>query len=369
MPALLKWIGVVVTLGLIGVSLFMNFLFGWSLGRSDADRLVYGLASVCADGFKVILPFGIMYAWTKRRILAAGVGVLLWAIVTTYSLTSSLGHSATNRAETAGAKMHHVSTYKDLRRTIELRLSERERIPPFRSVDGIVAEIRALEVSRDWLLSDGCKDARNRSQRLFCDGVIKLQSELASAKRAKELDAEISQLRMKLAEASAEGQSGLSDAQTAVIGRLSGMTEDWIRLALTVLVSIMVELGSGLGLYVMLGHERMVAGSATGALRAPPTKVAPKASGRTSPPILTGPSNELLWRRERLVEDGTGFEAEIDLYRNYCQWIVENRSGPALTLSEFRDWLASEAIGVVSRNKGRNYYSGVQLRTGQQFAS
>lgn len=342
MPWLVRMVGVVVTLGLVFVSLVMNFRFGQSLGRTEWDGMVYGLASVCADGFKVILPFAIMAAWTTQRRFAATVGAALWIIFTAYSMTSSIGHSAVNRAETRGEKQHHVSTYQDLRRSIDVKMLEREKLPSFRPLASVDAELKAARASGSFERTSGCTEwvPKNRS---FCDGYNRLQSELGVAQRAVELDRDIERLRTSLNAASDNGKSGESDAQTAILKQLSGLAEDYVRLGLTLLVCVMVELGSGLGLYVVLGHGKWT------------PQLAP------SPDVSTR-ANHVEWRQVRLIASPEDYASELDLYRDYCAWVVEHNCGPALSISAFRQWLVADAVGTPVRKQGKNYVTGVSIK-------
>jgi len=239
------------------VSVMMNFRFGQSLGRTEWDGLIYGMASGCADGFKVILPFAIVGAWSSGRRVASSSGAALWLVFTAYSLTSSLGHSAVNRAQTAGERRHQVEGYTDLRRSIEMRLKERETLPPFRALTGLSAQREAATANYRFERTRGCKEV-SRVDQSFCDELTRLEIEIASAKRASELDAELERLRQRLQRTSDVARSGESDAQTMILREMSGLAENYVRLGLTVLVSLMVELGSGLGMYVVLGAGMLV---------------------------------------------------------------------------------------------------------------
>lgn len=359
MQIIMRSVGFLVTIGLIGVSVMMNFRFGQSLGRTEWDGLVYGAASACADGFKVILPFAIAMAWRSSRLLAATVGSALWLVFTAYSMTSSLGHSAANRSEVAGSKRHDIATYQDLRRALEVKQREREQLPTFRPVATVEAELAATEQNRKWDWSKQCSDATSRELRTFCEGHARLRGELATAKRATALDEEAGALRGKLEGAGGQGAGQESDAQVAILRDLLGFTDERVRLALTVMVSLMVELGSGLGLFVVFGQRVQAASAET---------MVTKEAAKNDVALLTKPSSELAWRQQQVMEDGTAFESEIALFRDYCAFIVEQERGPALTLSDFRKWLAREQVGVPSRKNGRNYYSGVRLMNAPKAA-
>lgn len=360
MPWVMRSVGAIVTIGLIAVSLMMNFRFGQSLGRTEWDGLVYGLASTCADGFKVILPFAIMAAWRSARVFAAGLGAILWLVFTAYSFTSSLGHSAVNRAETAGIKRHEIATYQDLRRSLEVKQRERERLPEHRPAAAVAAAITSAEAQSRYGSSKACADIVGRDARIFCDNYRHMLAELAVSRRAAELDDELRALREQLDSAAKGGASGEGDAQMAILRQVSGLAEDYVRLGLTLLVSIMVELGSGLGLYVVFGNrpDRPIPG----------TSIDGRGKEQSKPRLLRKESGELLWRRERVKTDAEAHESEISLYRDYCLWIVDADRGPALTLTEFRDWLAREAIGQPVRKQGRNYYVGVRLAATERQA-
>lgn len=352
MAVVMRVVGVTVTLGLIFVSLVMNFRFGQSLGRTEMDGLVYGLASACADGFKVVLPFAIMSAWHGKRRIASAAAAALWLVFTAYSMTSSLGHSSVNRAETAGERRHQIADYKDGRRQIELKLKEREALPTFRPMAALEAELKARSRDHRFERSLGCNQVE-RIDAQFCDGVTKLDAERGIARRAAEIDKDLERMRAELSTAGSSAKSDQSDAQTAMIREVTGVAESYVRLALTVLVSIMIELGSGLGLYVVLGRKE------SGQTEIVPVEGEP---GRMSRWMrLIRRSHEDAWFRSAVVRVDEAYANEIELYRDYCLWIVKHGFGPALSLSDFRDWLRSKGLGEPMRKRGRIYYVGIRL--------
>lgn len=354
MQLVLRITAFVVTTGLIAVSLMMNFRFGQSLGRTEWDGLVYGLASLCADGFKVVLPFAIAQAWQARRWLATAVGAALWLAFTTYSMTSSLGHSAVNRSEVSGARQMAISGYADIRQSLAAKQKERAALATVRPGDTIEADLKALELKPLWRWSKSCADAGNRDLRQFCEGVLRLQGELATARRSATLDAEIAALTEKGAGLSMTSAGSEADPQVAILRDLTGIGGDRVRIGLTILVSLMVELGSSLGLFVLVGHKVKTESS-------PASRVEPDEIAVRDQPAMTT-SSEVLWREARLMERADAYASEMDIYRDYCIWIVRHDRGPALTLSAFRIYLAREAVGQPIRKAGRTFYAGIGLR-------
>ena len=93
----------------------MNWRFGYTLGKSDFESQLYGAASAAADCFKALLPFFIFAALRNRSYSQALGGALLFSVCFSYSLTSSLGFAALNRADTTGTRALKAETHQDLR--------------------------------------------------------------------------------------------------------------------------------------------------------------------------------------------------------------------------------------------------------------
>ncbi|MGE0675237.1 MAG: hypothetical protein AB7O64_19515, partial [Methylibium sp.] len=252
-------------------------------------------------------------------------------------------HTTSGRGYERGKK-YAIAAYQDLRRALEVKQGEREKLGSFRPAGAVIASISAAQQDWRWQATVSCTDTGNRDRRSFCEGYRRLEAELATARRADKLDAELDALRRQIAAAPERAASAESDPQMALLKQLSGLAEDYVRLALTVLVSIMVELGSGLGLYVVFGHGHVAARQWPASPR--------KAAATTS--------NEEDWRKQRLVDDEQGHAGELALYRDYCRWLVEQERGPSLTLGDFREWLVRERIGTPVRKAGRNYLVGVR---------
>lgn len=89
---------------LLAVSAAMNWRFGFSLGKTEMDGQIYGAASAAADCFKALVPFFLFAAIRNRMWSQAAASVVVWVVVTAYSLTSALGHAALNRQDSTGQR-------------------------------------------------------------------------------------------------------------------------------------------------------------------------------------------------------------------------------------------------------------------------
>lgn len=358
MKLVMRSVGVIGTIILIAVSVTMNFRFGLSLGTTEWDALVYGMASAGADGFKVILPFAVAYAWRSSRYLATLVGSALWAIFTIYSMTSSLGHSASNRAEMAGEKRHGMSVYRDVQHAIGVKQREREQLPAFRPATAVDAEISAKELDWRWKRSNKCSTTASADIRRFCEAMAALRAERVTALRAEVLDRELAALGHKLEQTGGQGAAGVADAQISFIAALLGVTEDNVRLAMTLMVSLMVELGSGLGLFVIFDdHVRRKTGD--GEASGTDSASDKRAGGSPERTLAT----EAEWLKARVsIASEEAYESESALFRDYCAFIVERNAGPALSLGAFRSFLQQQQLGLIVRKAGRNYICGIRLQ-------
>jgi hypothetical protein len=154
--------GSVVAIGLIAVSVLMNFRFGQLLGKTEWDGLIYGLTGACADGLKTLLPFVIAGAWTARRIGSATAAGLLFLIFTAYSVTSGLGLAAINRSELAGGRSHAMTQYQVIKDQLDAKRRERQSLGGFRAAGAVAAELRQIETQPLWLGSKGCTEIDGR---------------------------------------------------------------------------------------------------------------------------------------------------------------------------------------------------------------
>ncbi|HXF52551.1 MAG TPA: hypothetical protein VNK52_00370, partial [Hyphomicrobiaceae bacterium] len=81
--------GVIAAAVLLAVSCAMNWRFGFSLGRTEIDGQIYGAASVAADCLKALVPFFFFAAIRNRMWSQAIASILVWGVVSAYSLTSA----------------------------------------------------------------------------------------------------------------------------------------------------------------------------------------------------------------------------------------------------------------------------------------
>lgn len=267
MRLLLSILGVGAASILLFVSAAMNWRFGLNLGKSELDSQIYAAASAAADGMKALLPFFIMWALRQKNYVQMLSGALLWTVCAAYSLTSSLGFAALNRAEVTGERAVQASVYQDLRAELKREQEKLGWIPQHRSIGEVNADLRAA-LSKPIIykrklhgtleeVSKNCVEP-NWLTRKGCDNVLNYRKELAVSNQAHKVEERIAELKADIAKFSQTAVSGAmvgkADPQADLLSKLSGFNTGDVQLGLVILVSMLVELGSGLGLFVAFSH-------------------------------------------------------------------------------------------------------------------
>ena len=398
MRHILGLMGVVAAGILLAVSAAMNYRFGFSLGKTAVDGQIYGLASAAADCFKALVPFFFFAALRNKMWSQALAAALVWTVVTGYSLTSALGHAALNRLDTSGKRAVEAATYADLRADSKRAQEQLTWIPQHRPPDTVQSELNALKAQRAWTNTAGCSDITGKSNREFCQQFHKLNAELASAMEAQKLETRIADVGARLAQTAGTTALAEADPQASVLAKLSGLKVELVQTALTLFVALLIEIGSGFGMYVAFAHWRLhdqpetraaspifeAEGQHTPEVAGPIDPVAEPEHGEEAghqegPPVrrlgandnkiggkpLLPDSDVERYYRERVVASGGSSLTSQDLYESYCAWCEERDKEPFAmpTFSrEFKSFgIRKERIG------GRTRYFDIALRpTGAQ---
>ena len=322
--------GVTAAAVLLLVSAAMNWRFGYTLGKSEFESQLYGGASAAADCFKALLPFFIFAALRNRSYSQALGGALLFAVCFSYSLSSSLGFAALNRADITGLRVLKVETHADLRADLERSREELKSLPARRPVGTVAGEIEAFKQNGRWLSSAGCADATAAKSMSYCEGFFKLKAELAIAEQADKLEGKISQLTKRVSELDSAAAAKATDPQSQMLASLTGRSTEEIQLGLTLLIALLVELGASLGFYTAFSYWRIfdVKGlPAPEPVRVPVPAFAPvpvlQALPNCADPELRAaqPKTDVeLYFEERVGRENGSSVTALALYDDYCQW-------------------------------------------------
>jgi hypothetical protein len=379
-------LGVLAAGVLLAVSAAMNYRFGCSLGQSELDCNIYGAASAAADCMKALVPFYFFAAIKNRMWSQAGASAVVWVVVTSYSMMSALGHAALNRDVTAGARVTQSNSYGDLRADLKRTQEQLSWIPQHRPAMTVQGEIDAAKNKREWSWTDGCTKVNGKSQRDFCQSTLALNAELASALQADKLGTRVSDLQSKIEATPVAGRNSGADPQAAVILKLVNIVlpntklED-VQTALSLFVALLLEIGSGFGMYVAFSQWRLydekapVAPAMASLVSVPaPVQASPMvaatrqravANDNKSAPKLVAPETDVerFYKECIDTQDGSSVTA-TNLYEDYCTWCEAQNKEP-LALPTFGREFGE--LGVQkAKIAGRVRYIGIALKTGAE---
>lgn len=251
-------IGSALALALSGISVACCFVFGTHLAPG-VEGWIYGALGAVADALKSLLPLTISAAILARQKSRAIVGGVLFLAFTAYSFTSELGLYALGRDAMASEAAAGREAYADLKQErdrIAARLKELGAQRPAGTVRG---DIAAAKQSKHYEASGECKTPSWNPERDLCVKLEKLTGELASAEEAEKLRLKDEGLATKLEGIDLTAALKSTDAQAEALARLTGVSATSIKDALAIMVAILIELGSGLGLYAVTagaGHAQ-----------------------------------------------------------------------------------------------------------------
>lgn len=373
MKHLLGVLGVAAASVLLAVSAAMNWKFGYGLGKSEFEGQLLGGASAAADCLKALIPF-FLFAAIRNKVwsqaLAAGA---LWTICLGYSMTSALGFAALNRADSTGERQVQNASYNDLRKELKRSEDRLSWMPQHRPAGMMEQEIARLEKDRLWVVTKGCAEIPGKTTRDFCQSLNTLRAEHAVAAEARTVEARVAEIQAKLDKTSGHAVAGESDPQAKVISQLTGQDLSNIQMGLTVMVALLLELGSAFGFYVAMSVWRvdMDAKKAPMPVAQPRTAAANEnkssetrslASPNVAAPKLTAPENDVeRFHKERILATEGSSVTATTLYEDYCGWCEERDKEPMAFPTFGRQF---GELGVQkAKLGGRIRYIGIKLKT------
>jgi len=257
-------------------------------------------------------------------------GIILFLAFSAYSFTSELGLYALGRdavASEAAADKESFADLKQERAKIAARLRE---LGPQRPAGTVRGDIAAAKAQRPWQTSNECASPSWSMERDLCAKIERLQGELAAAEEAGKLRTKDEALATKLEGIDVAAALKSTDAQAESLSRLTGISAASIKDGLAIMVALLIELGSGLGLWVTTagaGHgqakqapaDRMERSEETAALTLPVTRPAPSLACDEGlrPLQIEGPALDCVaaFVRARCRKLAAGEEKAAELHR------------------------------------------------------
>ncbi|MGI9476573.1 MAG: hypothetical protein ACR2PI_07700, partial [Hyphomicrobiaceae bacterium] len=294
---------------------------------------------------------------------------------------------------------NEVQTYKDLRSDLDRAKAQLGWVPAHRPAATVQADLNRLSNQRRWKWTRGCASVKGSSNRRFCDNHAKLGAELASANEAAKLETRIASVQAKLSGLKGVTHSS-ADPQATVLANLAsvfipGVKVENVQTALTIFIALLLEVGSGLGMYIAFSQWKLdptrvrrlevaqpQAANDVQPLTAEPividreeeavasitiTKPGDGANDNVATPKLAAPTADTTsaverYREERTEDQSGSTLTAQELYEDYCTWCEEQQKEP-LALPTFGREFGE--LGVQkAKVSGRVRYIGIALRSG-----
>ncbi len=335
------WFVILLWAGFAAISAWLAYRFGYGRALEVGDRRLYGALGVMVDLAKSVLPLCAVLAVGQQQRLLSFVLWVVFGLFTVFSMVAALGFAAEHLAARERIGSDETSVVADIRR-METRLGalgttrapgviekaiEAAYAQPSASGGGIGA--LSKRCTRDLLVT-----------REVCGAIARMEVELATSREAEDLRKRVAQLREQRQRTIEE--RGAGDVQVEILSMLSRLPQDWVRTGLAVLLAVVIELGSGLLLYVggtqIMGpgwHQRILrqevpdvvalpAPAETHAvMAAEPMKGAIGESGDVPPAageVITSAVTEYMLAR---VDYGPGQVTAHQVYEDYRMWCDE----------------------------------------------
>jgi hypothetical protein len=258
MPNIVPAIGRSAAFGLIIISVMANAAFGHSLTDGN-ERFIYAATFAFLDAFKAVLPVLAGLAWQSGQMAKTVSTLIIFTILSAVSFTAEIGLYATTKAHVLGdasaARAKYEAAIAD-RERIEARIAA---IGDIRSASEIRADVETARLDKIFARSKECSDVTLDDSRNFCGGLARLNAELQKAIDIAGLRRRLDDTVSKLSEMDISLVMRSADPQAETLARLAGpfISADpgTVRSALAVLIALLIEIGSGLGLWLSTGHR------------------------------------------------------------------------------------------------------------------
>jgi hypothetical protein len=250
------------TFACIAASATFAFEFGWTRGATEVHRWTYALAGVALDLLKAGLPIFGAVAWHESKPARAFACWMVFFVLTALSLWCAYGTTATqlaekfaNQAVASSAQSSRETTLDRLRKqrdAITFTETSAEAVKTAEAAVATATEQAAVERARG-----GCKDLcrqREAEERTAREALLKALQNHAATVKAADLDGKIAAAEEALNKVDVKAATMQADPQSASVAKAIGADQNLIAALSHAVFAISIELGSGVGFWLVFGH-------------------------------------------------------------------------------------------------------------------
>lgn len=250
MTKFLMVLGGLAALGLAVISTTANFRFGTLLTSGD-ERWIYGAVFGLLDVLKIVLlPLaGVAFA---AGLMAKGrAAVVLFVLLSALSFTASIGLYATTKSEAIGDAKAAQERYAAAKTAKDRADADLAAMGPMRAVGDIDGQIGALKRDPLFDRSKQCTDATAPESRSLCANLDRFAGERDKALERRRLETAAADAALALEKQDVATAMRSIDPQAEALARVLApvlsVDAETVRTGLAVLIALLIELGSGLG--------------------------------------------------------------------------------------------------------------------------
>ena len=310
--------GGAIVFGLVLISVFANFWFG-TLLISGQERWLYGAIFGLLDALKTVLVPVAGFAVAAGALARARTAYFVFALLTVLSFCAEIGLYSISKSEAVGDAKSHQAAYRDTTAERDGYTSQLAGLGQVRSLGAINADISSKRLDRLYDRSKQCTDATAVESRGLCQAIERLNAERATATEAKELQGKIDAAQFRLSKLNAADGFKSVDPQAEALAKLTGLTPETVRLLLAILIAALIELGSGLGFWLISGD----------AMARQPGEVVKAEQAPAELARVEGDCIVERWANEALARRKGAHVSARDLRAIFKAWCIERDLEPA----------------------------------------
>jgi hypothetical protein len=252
----------VAVLACIAASATFAWEFGWTRGATNVHRWTYAFAGVALDLLKSGLTILGATAWHEHKPVRSLACWLVFGVLTTLSLWCAYGTTATQLAEKFADRAAAESNLSSRQATLDRLRGQRDALSfaetseeAVRTVEAAVtasAEQASAERARG-----GCRELcrqREEDERNARAALLLVQRNRAITIKAAELDGKIAAAEAALTAVDKKEAIKEADPQSASMAKAIGADRNIIATLSHAFFAIAIELGSGVGFWLVFGH-------------------------------------------------------------------------------------------------------------------
>jgi hypothetical protein len=331
MRTFLTLFGGLVVMGLVIISVFVNFWFG-TLLSSGQERWLYGAIFGLLDALKTVLVPAAGLAIAAGAFWKGRVAFVVFVLLSTLSFSAEVGLYSTTKNEVVGdAKAAHAAYVQAIADKTALK-EKLASLGHIRAAGAIQADISAKRLDRLYARSKECMDATAAESRDLCQAIERLNAELATAQEAKALQGRLDDVSLSLSKMNTANALKSVDPQAEALAKITGFSPDAVRTGLALLIAALIELSSGLGFWLLMpaeAHRKEEATKPDKSKRSPKKKLE-VALVTTTPAPEPEPETCVVekWAGETVIRRKDTFLLASELRASFESWCHDNGLTP-----------------------------------------